>query len=79
MGRGTVATEPHSGAADGQLNLCEMSKTQPLESILEHRIRMRAYELYEQHGRREGFALRDWLQAEEEILPRLSPPENLAQ
>jgi DUF2934 family protein len=61
------------------LNLSEMSKTQPLESILEHKIRMRAYELYEQHGRREGSALRDWLQAETEILPRLSPPESLDQ
>jgi len=30
------------------------------------RIRQRAYELYEQHGRVEGFALDDWLQAEAE-------------
>ncbi len=59
------------------LNLSEMSKTQPLESILEHKIRIRAYELYEQHGRREGSALRDWLQAESDILKALSPPESL--
>jgi Protein of unknown function (DUF2934) len=31
-------------------------------------IRRRAYELYEQRGRIEGFALDDWLQAEREIL-----------
>jgi DUF2934 family protein len=31
-------------------------------------IRRRAYELYEQRGRVEGFALDDWLQAEREIL-----------
>jgi hypothetical protein len=31
------------------------------------RIARRAYELYEQHGRREGHADQDWLQAEREI------------
>jgi H+-transporting ATPase len=30
-------------------------------------IARRAYELYEQHGRREGHAVQDWLQAEHEI------------
>ena len=35
---------------------------------IEERIRRRAYELYEQRGRIEGFALDDWLQAEGEIL-----------
>jgi Protein of unknown function (DUF2934) len=34
----------------------------------EESIRRRAYELYEQRGRIEGFALDDWLQAEAEIL-----------
>jgi Protein of unknown function (DUF2934) len=33
----------------------------------EERIRLRAYELYEQRGRRDGFALDDWLQAETEL------------
>jgi len=28
---------------------------------------MRAYELYEQRGRQDGYALEDWLQAEREI------------
>jgi hypothetical protein len=34
---------------------------------IEERIRRRAYELYEQRGRFDGFALDDWLQAESEI------------
>jgi hypothetical protein len=40
----------------------------PIEPILEHEIRIRAYELYEQHGARNGHALDDWLQAEYEVL-----------
>jgi hypothetical protein len=31
------------------------------------RIAMRAYELYEQRGRQDGYALADWLQAEREL------------
>ena len=34
---------------------------------IEERIRRRAYELYEQRGKREGSALGDWLQAEAEL------------
>lgn len=34
---------------------------------LEERIRLRAYELYEQRGRRDGHALDDWLRAEAEL------------
>lgn len=33
-------------------------------------IRERAYQLYEQRGRRDGYALQDWLQAEAEIAGR---------
>lgn len=36
----------------------------------EEEIRLRAYELYEQRGRRDGFAEEDWLDAEKEILAR---------
>jgi Protein of unknown function (DUF2934) len=36
-------------------------------SNLEEKIRLRAYEFYERRGRIDGFALEDWLQAEEEI------------
>ena len=34
---------------------------------LEHQIRQRAYELYEECGREDGHELDDWLRAEEEI------------
>lgn len=33
-------------------------------------IRYRAYELFEQRGRREGHDLEDWLQAEVEVLQK---------
>jgi hypothetical protein len=33
-------------------------------------IRRRAYELYEQRGRQDGFHEQDWLQAESEVLLR---------
>lgn len=35
---------------------------------LEENVRLRAYSLYVQRGRRNGFALDDWLEAEAEIL-----------
>ncbi len=35
---------------------------------IEESIRRRAYQLYEQRGRLDGYALDDWLQAEREIL-----------
>jgi hypothetical protein len=48
------------------------SKPRPRKSDLpgdiEERVRERAFELYEQRGRVDGFALDDWLQAEREIL-----------
>ena len=37
---------------------------------LEERIRVRAYQLYEQRGKRDGYALDDWLQAEAELTER---------
>ncbi len=39
---------------------------------MEDAIRARAYELYEQRGRQDGFAQDDWLQAEVEVLTRYS-------
>src|SRR6266566_1131221 len=39
---------------------------------LEERIRVRAYQLYEQRGKRNGYALDDWLQAEAELTERRS-------
>ena len=41
---------------------------EPLESLsLEEQIRLRAYEIYEERGRQDGFAEQDWLQAESEL------------
>jgi len=49
----------------------DLVKSRLSEPILEHAIRIRAYELYDQRGRVEGHALDDWLQAEAELLRRL--------
>jgi Protein of unknown function (DUF2934) len=46
-------------------------------SDAEEKIRLRAYELYEEHGKIEGHALDDWLQAEEEIFGRRGQPKNV--
>ena len=39
-----------------------------LPNSIEESVHGRAYELYEERGRVDGFALDDWLQAEAEIL-----------
>ena len=44
-------------------------------SKTEERIRRRAYELYEQRGKVDGFALDDWLQAELEISSTRKQPK----
>jgi hypothetical protein len=46
----------------------DFSKTTPPEPMLEHAIRLRAYELYAQRGKAGGHAIKDWLEAEEELL-----------
>ena len=45
------------------------SATSPLAEpkTFEDQIRRRAYELYEDRGREDGYELEDWLRAEEEI------------
>ena len=56
--------------------LSDLNKTKPPEPILEHEIRIRAYDLYEKRGKRDGRALNDWLKAEAEILGAVaSSPE----
>ena len=42
---------------------------------IEDRIRHRAYQLYEERGTVEGFALDDWLQAEAEVLRAQQQPK----
>ena len=46
-------------------------------SNAEEKIRVRAYELYEQRGMIDGHALDDWLQAEGEILGKRGQPRNM--
>ncbi len=46
--------------------------TQQLE--LEHQIRLRAYELYEARGSKDGYEIEDWLRAEEEITGKQARP-----
>ena len=41
-------------------------------SELQEQIRRRAYELYEQRGRNDGYELSDWLQAESELTQQTS-------
>jgi hypothetical protein len=54
--------------------LLDLARTKPLETIVEHEIQKRAYELYEQRGKGTGFALQDWLEAEAEVLAKCYPP-----
>ena len=46
----------------------EHPRTTPDPTMLEERIRLRAYELYEARGREDGHDLDDWLQAEADFL-----------
>ena len=55
-----------------RVTVFQFAKDKPLEALLVHRIRLRAYELYEQRGRHEGRALEDWLRAEREVLSRVN-------
>jgi Protein of unknown function (DUF2934) len=50
------------------ITVATLSKTTPPEPMLEHAIRLRAYDLYAQRGMAEGHAVQDWLEAEAELL-----------
>ena len=45
----------------------DMSKAVETDSMLEHEIRRRAFEIYLEHGSEPGRDLEDWLQAEREL------------
>ena len=51
-------------------------KPKPLNET-EEKIRLRAYQLYEERGRIDGHAADDWLRAESEILGRRGQPRNV--
>ena len=55
------------------LNLSELARIRPLEAMVEKQIQIRAYELYVERGKAQGFALQDWLEAEAEVLARPLP------
>jgi Protein of unknown function (DUF2934) len=57
-----------------RISLIDFAKKQPIEPLLEKEVQVRAYELYEQHGKRPGFALQDWLEAGGEVLARFTDP-----
>lgn len=68
----------HSGANEGSHgisvvnhgNKAENSGFRPTEQGIVEQIRIRAYELFEQRGRLEGYHQEDWAQAETEILAK---------
>ena len=51
-----------------RITLIDLARKQPLEPSLARQVQARAYELYEQRGKGQGFALQDWLEAETEVL-----------
>jgi hypothetical protein len=51
----------------------------PVHPEIQEEIRRRAYELYEQRGRQEGFHAEDWVRAETEILIRYNKKEKKEQ
>ena len=57
-----------------RISLIDLANKQPMEPLLEKEVQVRAYELYEQRGKGQGFAVQDWLEAEAEVLARFSAP-----
>ena len=53
--------------------LSTLAETQPPEPLLEHEIRLRAYDLYEQQGRMDGHSVADWLHAESSLAAPEAP------
>ncbi len=43
-------------------------RPKPPDAEVEEQIRQRAYQLYEERGRLDGYSIEDWLRAEEEVL-----------
>src|SRR5262249_20039429 len=72
--QGGVGREKHSGQSPSVLNPSgsiqegrHAADVRPSGSDLHERIRARAYELFEQRGRHEGFDQEDWARAEAEV------------
>jgi hypothetical protein len=50
----------------------DLDTTRLTEPMLEHEVRLLAYERYQRRGKVDGHALEDWLRAEADVLQRLS-------
>jgi hypothetical protein len=61
-----AVTPIDGGAAPG----ARQFEASAFQNEIESKIRRRAYELFEERGRREGFAHEDWARAEAEVLSR---------
>jgi hypothetical protein len=57
-------------SSQGNGNMAENKKYAHLEAGIQEEIRQRAYELYEERGRQDGFHVEDWSRAETEVLSR---------
>jgi len=57
-------------SSQGNGNMAENKKYARLEPGIQEEIRQRAYELYEERGRQDGFHDEDWSRAETEVLTR---------
>ncbi len=57
-------------AHDGNSSGATSAKPRPAEPMILEQIRFRAYELFEQRGRLDGFDQEDWARAEAEILAK---------
>jgi hypothetical protein len=60
-------TEPHATSAAQAAS----AETSVADSPRHEEIRMRAYEIYIEHGGQAGHDLDDWLQAERELAPKV--------
>ena len=74
--QGRVATQPEPRVLDqrnnDQRNLDQKNQTIEIRQMQESKkkVRIRAYGLFEQRGRQEGFQDEDWARAEAEVLAR---------
>jgi hypothetical protein len=75
-GKQASQTQGHIRPAKRERDSVEVTNPVPRDAYLmdelHARITARAYELYAERGYREGYAEQDWLDAEREILNRIS-------
>jgi hypothetical protein len=62
-----MSKKPSATVPMNRTTLSTLPQTKPSEPLLEHEIRLRAFDIYDQRGRMDGHSQEDWLQAEAEI------------